>query len=102
MKRDRSGEIRVHDKINSSESVKSQIFLLANLVVIHSSLDGKERKEALKLAADIVFYDHGYRSVRGVGELNGTWGNRLEAAFQSGSDTHPLKARHKGSVAYTT
>ena len=41
MKRDRSGEIRVHDKIISSESVKRQILLLANHIVIHSSLNGK-------------------------------------------------------------
>ena len=91
----------MHDKIKSSKSVKSQIFLLANLVVIHSSLDGKERIEAPKLAASFVFYDHGYRSVSGVIELSGMWSARLETAFESGSDTRPLKARHKGSVAYT-
>ena len=48
------------------------MFLLANLVVIHSSLDGKQREEALKYAADIIFYDHGYKRVRGVDELRKT------------------------------
>ena len=31
-----------------------------------------------------------------------TWSKQPEAAFESGADTHPLKARHKGSVSYTT
>ena len=92
----------MHNKINSSKSVKSQLFLLANLFVIHSSADGKERKEALKLAADIVFYDDGYRSVRGISELSGTWSKSLEATFKFGSNTHPFKTQHKSSLAYTT
>ena len=71
----------------------SQLLLLANLVVVHSSLDGKERKEALNLAADIVFYGHGYKSVRGVNELRQTWSKQLGAVFESGADNHPLLVR---------
>ena len=45
-------------------------------------------------------YDHGYKCVKGISNLEKTWGKRLVAAYQSGSDTNPLANRIKGRVAY--
>ena len=102
MTRDGTKEIEVHGKINSSENVKCLIFLLANKVMAQSNLhDTEERKQVLEYASMIIFYDHGYSRVRGAGELDRTWDRRLKAAFASGADTNPLKARHKGSTSYT-
>ena len=50
--------------------------MLANLVVVYLSLDGKEQ-------------------IR-------TWSKRLLAIFESGTDNNPFMAQHKGSVPYTT
>ena len=101
MTRDGTKEIAVHKKINSSEHVKMLIFLLANKVMAQSNLrDAEDRKKVLEYASIVIFYDHGYSSVRGAGELDRTWDRRLRAAFTSGADTNPLKARHKGKTSY--
>ena len=78
--------------IQANQYVKSQVFFLTNLVVIHLSLDRKEQKEALKYAADTIFYDR-------VNKLCGTWSKRFEASFELGADTHSLKVRHKHTKA---
>ena len=49
----------------------------------------------------VTSYNYRFRQVWGVNKLGKTWTQRLEAAFESVADTHPLKVRHKGSVAYT-
>ena len=54
-KRDGSGEISMHDESNLSKSVKSQQ-MLKIIVIILPSLDENQRKNALKLAADIIFH----------------------------------------------
>ena len=100
MKRDESGDTSVHDNIGSRNAVKSQVFLLAILVVIYLRLDNKEQKEALKLAADIVFYDHGYKSICGVNKLRRTWSKRLKAAFVEGADNTLI--RHGTRVVLRT
>ena len=96
-----SGDINIHDKNNSSETVKSQLFLFENLIMVRSNLGEKDQRKVPELAATMISYDHGFRQVRGANELGKTWTKRLEAAFEPGADTHPPKARHKGSVAYT-
>ena len=78
--------------IQANQYVKSQVFFLTNLVVIHLSLDRKEQKEALKYAADTIFHDR-------VNKLRGTWSKHLEASFGSGAGTHSLKVRHKHTKA---
>ena len=63
MSRDGSKEIEVHGRTNSSKHVKCLIFLLASKVMAHSNLEPKDRVEVLQLAATVIAYDHGYRSV---------------------------------------
>ena len=60
------------------------------------------RRRSSTYTADIICDDHGYKRVRSVDELRKTRSKQLEAAFESGADTHPLKAWHKGSVTCTT
>ena len=60
------------------------------------------RRRSSTYATDIIFCNQGYKHVCGVDELRKTRSKQLEAAFESETDTHPLKARHKDSVAYTT
>ena len=55
----------------------------------------------LGYAATIIFYDHGYRAVRGVSNLDKLWRRRLTVAYTNGDDVDPLRAKHKGSTAYT-
>ena len=40
-------------------------------------------------------------TIKGVEGLTRTWATRLDAAFVSGADQHPLKAHYKGRTAYT-
>ena len=61
----------------------------------------KEQQEVLDLASKIIFYDCGYASPGGASKMQKTWDKRLEAALNSGADTNPLKALHKGRIPYT-
>ena len=61
--RDGSKVIHIHNKVNSSETVKFLTFLLANRVMAHSKLEQKDRKKVLEHAATVIFYNHGYRKV---------------------------------------
>ena len=82
--------------------VKCLVFLLANKVVMQSNLPTrKQQQEALEHASKIICYDHGYAQPCGVSNMQRMWEKRLEAAFDSGADTNPLKALHKGRIPYT-
>ena len=83
------------------ENEKALVFILANRVMAHADMSKKERKEVLALAARVILYDHGYKQIKGVEGLTRTWATRLDAAFVSGADQHPLKAHYKGRTAYT-
>ena len=58
------------------------------------------RKEVLTLCATVLFYDHGYKSVKGISNLDKTWSKRMEDAYLTGSETNPLQNNIKGKVAY--
>ena len=94
-------EIQLHDRRNADATMRFMIFDLANRVMAKSKLSVKERTEVLGYAAAIVFYDHGYKSVRGVSNLDRLWRRRLTLAHLKGNDTSPLTAKHKGSTSYT-
>ena len=55
----------------------------------------------LELAAIVIMYDHGYQKLKSTEGLTRTWARRLDDAFVSEADQHPLKAKHKGRTAYT-
>ena len=48
----------------------------------------------------MLFYGHGYRSVRGISKLDRTWRARMEESYRTGNKTRPLKGRYKGRVSY--
>ena len=66
-----------------------------------SNLEQDDRKKVLEYAVRIIFCDHRYKQVKGISTLHKTWDMRLEAAIISRADTNPLRARHKGKIAYT-
>ena len=73
---------------------------MANRVTIHSNLQSKFRKKVLDLCTKVLFYDHGYKKVQGVSNLDSTWGARLIAdAYETGSNPRPLQGRGKGRVS---
>ena len=55
----------------------------------------------MKHCATILFYDSGYKSVKGISKLDRTWRRRMEDSYQTGNDNHPLRGLHKGSKKYT-
>ena len=61
----------------------------------------KEQQEILEHATRVIFYDYGYASPGGASQMQKTWDKRLEGALNSGADTNPLKALHKGRIPYT-
>ena len=46
-------------------------------------------------------YDHGYRAVKGISNLNRCWRKRMDEAYKSGAEKHPLRSKHKGTTSYT-
>lgn len=101
MTRDGTKSITLHDKKLPTEIVKFLIFDLAHKVTKFSNLQPKLRKQVLKQAATVIFYDHGYKDVKGISNLDSTWNKRLDEAYLNGSDTNPLGGQHKGSKKYT-
>lgn len=101
MSRDGTKEIPIHNRKDPSETVKFLIFDLAQRVMAYSNLNSKMRKDVLKLSAKLIMYDHGYKKVSGISNLDKTWGKRLEEAYLNGNNTQPLQSRHKGSTSYT-
>jgi hypothetical protein len=62
-----------------------------------ANLEPKMRKEVVSLVAKLLFYDHGYKRVKGVSDMQNTWKTQLNEAFLLGStQDHPLRANFKG------
>ena len=81
--------------------MKCLIFLLANKVMARSNMPTKkEQQEILEHATRVIFYDFGYASPGGASQMQKIWDKRLKAALNSGADTNPLKALHKGRIPY--
>ena len=90
MSRDNQKEIKIHSRKTPTATLKFLIFDLANRVTAYSNLSHKLRKEVLRYSADLLFYDHGYKQVFGVSNLDRIWRQRLEQAYFGGSDISPL------------
>ena len=70
--------------------MRFKIFDLANCVMTKSKLLYKQRYKVLQYAATVIFYDHGYKAVRGVSNLDRLWRRRLTLAYKKGDNTNPL------------
>ena len=77
--RDGEKDIKIHSRKEPDEYLKLLIFDMANRVTVHSNLQPKFRKKVIGLCAKVLFYDHGYKKVQGVSNLDSTWGARLIA-----------------------
>ena len=99
--RDDSGDIELHDRRLPDENLKYRIFGFANHVTKYSRLSDTLRSEVKKHCATILFYDSGYKSVKGISKLDRTWRRRMEDFYQTGNDNHPFRGLHKGSKKYT-
>lgn len=91
--------IRKKEKHPSTE-VKALILLYTERVMRRSNLAERKRKQVRNAVAKVLMYDHGYKAVAGITNLESTWGNRLDNAFQTGTDTNPLGNNIKGKVSY--
>ena len=101
MARDGSKEIAIHSSKLPDENLKYRIFDFATRVTNYSKLSATMRAETIQLCAQILFYDHGYKAVAGISKLDSNWRKRMEASYQNGDETHPLRGLYKGSKKYT-
>ena len=62
--------IKVHDNVLPDEVVKYQIFDLATNMIKYSKVQNALHKQALEANATIIMYDHRYRDVRGILNLD--------------------------------
>jgi len=98
--RDGSKEIEIHDRKAPDELLTLLTFDLINRVTRGRALAKSDRDRIGVNCAKILFYDHGYKKVGGVSNLEKTWGTRLEKAYISGSNTDPLQRCYIGQVSY--
>ena len=101
MARDGSKDIAIHSSKLPDENLKYRIFDFATRVTNYSKLSATMRAETIQLCAQILFYDHGYKAVAGISKLDSNWRKRMEASYQNGDETHPLRGLYKGSKKYT-
>ena len=94
-------EIPLHDRKNADANMRYHVFDLANRVMAKSKLSSGQRQEVLRCATKVVFYDNGYKTFRGVSNLDRLWRRRLTLLHELGNDANPLQAKHKGSTACT-
>jgi len=91
--------IRKKEKYPTAE-LKALILLCTDRVMRRSNLAEKKTKQVRNAVAKVLMYDHGYKAVAGITNLESTWGKRLDNAFQTGTDTNPLGNNIKGKVSY--
>ena len=86
MSRDGTKEIKLHERKTADEILKYSIFDLANRVVDYSNLPPNMRKSVMSYCAKVLFYDFGYKSVKGLSTSNiADWTKRLENVYKNGS-----------------
>ena len=73
MARDGSQLIALHKKVYPDENLKYLIFDMANRVTAYSNLQSRLRRQVIQHAATVLFYDHGYKGVKGMSSLDHTW-----------------------------
>ena len=101
MSRDGSKKISIHNKRMPNKNTRYRIFDFASRVTTYSNLSDGFRNEVIKYCATVIFYDHGYKSTKGISRLDRTWRIRMENSYISGADTRPLRGQQKGSRSYT-
>ena len=54
----------------------------------------------MEKCAKVLFYDSGYKSVKGLSKTNiAEWTKSLENAYENGSDTRPFRSQKKGRIS---
>ena len=101
MTRDGSKEIMIHDRRLPDELLMLLIFDLNNRACRGRALSFRERNTVMVASAKILFYDHGYKAVVGVSNLEQGWEQRLESAYMTGSEQRPLDRLYQGKSSYT-
>lgn len=99
--RDGCKEIEIHDRKLPHELLMFSIFDLSNRVFKGRALSSQDRNSARSNCAKILFYDHGYKKVTGLSNLEREWETKLELAYISGADTNPFHRSYEGQVSYT-
>ena len=89
-------DIRIHNMKEPNENLKYLVFDMANRVTKYSNLQPSLRKKVLRYCAKVLYYDHGYIHVWGIGNLDSTWGKQLDEAYENRSNTCPLKNKKEG------
>eukprot|EP00985_Skeletonema_marinoi_P025375 scaffold18595_cov141-Skeletonema_marinoi.AAC.1 len=94
--RDGSKTIPLHDKKLPTPRLRSRIIHFCDRVMNEMGVDAAMKPEVEDLVSNILFYDHGYKSVKG--NKMDTWRDRLDDAFLTGltEDVEPLQGTYKG------
>ena len=103
LSRDGSKQIELQTKRKEPcETLRGSLLDFVQRVMQHSNLKGAvDRDEVLRLCAKILFYDFGYKEVKGISNMYKTWDKRVQQSHQCGSDLHPLRSKVHGYPAYT-
>jgi len=101
MARDGSKEIEVHER-----KIPDEILILLTVDLYNRVMKGRvmlrrDKDNVSWGCAQILFYDHGYKKVTGMSNLEKTWESRLEQAYISGADMTPVNRNYVGSKSYT-
>ena len=69
---DGSKRIKLHKRVHPDENLKYLIFYMVNRVTAYSKLPPRLRKQVIRYCATVLFYDHGYKDVKGISSLDHT------------------------------
>ena len=96
--RDGKRTIKVHNRILPDEDLRFHLIYLTCRVMRETGLDSSMETDVEELVAKILFYDLGYKSVKGS-DME-TWRKRLDLAYLNGltEDDKPLQGKYKGRV----
>ena len=102
MSRDGTKQIELHKRKTPCEALRLNLLYFVEKVIYYSNLEGAAaRKEVLDLCAKLLFYDFGYKEVKGISNMYKTWDKRIQKSHQCGNDCHPTRSRVHGYTAYT-
>ncbi|KAL9188239.1 hypothetical protein ACHAXT_006617 [Thalassiosira profunda] len=103
MSRDGSKEIALNDRKVPDEHLTLLMIDLCNRVLKGRSLSSKGRSTTMTNCVRVLFYDHGYKEATKMSGLinSNKWEQRLEDAYMSGADQHPLAKLAMGKDSYT-
>mmetsp|Transcript_21514 Transcript_21514/g.38933 ORF Transcript_21514/g.38933 Transcript_21514/m.38933 type:complete len:715 (-) Transcript_21514:63-2207(-) len=99
--RDGSKEIEVHERKIPDEILILLTVDLYNRVMKGRVMSRRDKDNVSWGCAQILFYDHGYKKVTRMSNLEKTWESRLEQAYISGADMTPVNRNYAGSKSYT-